>query len=581
MKKIFWILILFFLPLFSENNVTFESFMIYKTMDNTLTLEDIKTKKKFFKALTRQSQLEDRDATYWLKIEFNSNISSGKYLASYSGYDFDFSSFSKNQQLTKYVSNQKSVFSFEYDKDIDSKEYYFKLINSMKYVKPSLEIENFSVYYKDAFLKPDSPYFFLLFGIIMGIIFMVTIYNFSVFYYTRDISFLYYSLMELLMLVMLVYQIGIVSLDILLFNASSLISGFFATLFMRSFLETKTYLPKLDKTLQLYLLLILFDLVFLAINHYSLVMNFALYSIFGVIYFIVGFLRLKEGFTPAKFFLLGWSMLVISIFYTERVGNLFGMSPLLFGSPLEAIFLAIGLAYKLKLELNEKKQQQELLVHQSKLASMGEMIGNIAHQWKQPLTYLSYNFMNLRAVSKRNLLNDEYLNKKLDKADAQLLFMSQTIENFKDFYLPNKQKEKFSIEQASLETLEIVSYEFEQKKIEVIFDVKEDIVLESYKNEYKQVLLNLLTNAKDVFLQREVISPKITITINKNYISVLDNAGGIPKEILHRIYEPYFTTKKGNSGIGLYMSKMIVEKDMEGKLTVENSLDGALFNIYF
>jgi len=213
--------------------------------------------------------------------------------------------------------------------------------------------------------------------------------------------------------------------------------------------------------------------------------------------------------------------------------------------------LSMALAYSWKLMQKEKQEQQELLVHQSKLASMGELIGNIAHQWKQPLTYLSYNFMNLRAVSKQDLLNDEYLNKKLDKADAQLLFMSQTIDNFKDFYLPNKQKEKFSIEQASLETLEIVSYEFEQKKIEVILDVQEDIVLESYKNEYKQVLLNLLTNAKDIFLKREVISPKITITINKNCISVLDNAGGIPKEILPRIYEPYFTTKKGNSGIGL------------------------------
>lgn len=189
--------------------------------------------------------------------------------------------------------------------------------------------------------------------------------------------------------------------------------------------------------------------------------------------------------------------------------------------------------------------------------------------------------MNLREASKRNLLDDIYLKKKLDKADIQLEFMSQTIDNFRDFYLPNKKKERFSVKKASLETLEIMDYQFKQHNIEVSMDVKNDIEIKSYKNEYKQVLLNLLANAKDVFLQREIRSPKIIITIESNCISVLDNAGGILKEVLPRIYEPYFTTKEGNSGIGLYMSKMIIEKDMKGELRVENHLDGALFKICF
>lgn len=231
------------------------------------------------------------------------------------------------------------------------------------------------------------------------------------------------------------------------------------------------------------------------------------------------------------------------------------------------------------MSLDEKQEQQDLLVHQSKLASMGEMIGNIAHQWKQPLTYLSYNFMNLREASSRNLLDDNYLKKKLDKAELQLAFMSQTIDNFKDFYLPNKTKESFSIEEASLETVEIISYELENKKIEVEVKVVNDFTLNSYKNEYKQVFLNLLTNAKDVLLIRKTVRPKITISIEKNSVSVADNAGGIKAEVLEKIYEPYFTTKKGNSGIGLYMSKMIVEQDLNGILSVDNSKEGAVFKI--
>jgi len=189
--------------------------------------------------------------------------------------------------------------------------------------------------------------------------------------------------------------------------------------------------------------------------------------------------------------------------------------------------------------------------------------------------------MNLREAQKRDLLDTQYLNKKLDKADAQLQFMSETIDNFRDFYLPNKDKNLFSIEEASRETVEIMAYQFEQHNIEIIINVTEDIKLLSYKNEYKQVILNLLTNAKDVFLQRNIRSPQIIITINKDVVSILDNAGGIKKEIINRTYEPYFTTKEGSSGIRLYMSKMIVERDMNALLKVENYEEGALFLIKF
>jgi len=424
----------------------------------------------------------------------------------------------------------------------------------------------------------------VLSGVVIGFIIMTIFYNLAIFFYIKERTFLYYAMMQIFMTPIVTFHTKVIPWDNFYYALFSIFASIFSILFARSFLETKQHLPKIDIVLKLYLLLLTLDLIPILFQNYSYVVDYDLFGVCGLLYLLMGFLRARQGFFPAWFFLIGWTAFIGSLLYVEIVKNvkdLDSISVFLLGPPTEAILLSIALAYSWKLMQKEKQEQEELLVHQSKLASMGEMIGNIAHQWKQPLTYLSYNFMNLRAISKLNLLNDEYLNKKLDKADAQLAFMSQTIDNFKNFYLPNKRKEKFSIKKASLETLEIVSYEFEQKKIQVILDVKEDIVLESYKNEYKQVLLNLLTNAKDIFLQREVISPKITITINKNYISVLDNAGGIPKEILHLIYEPYFTTKKANSGIGLYMSKMIIEKHMEGKLSVENGLDGAVFTIIF
>ena len=430
----------------------------------------------------------------------------------------------------------------------------------------------------------DSSAYLVLSGVIIGFIVMTIFYNLAIYFYIKERTFLYYSIMQIFMTPIIVFHAKVMPWDTFYYALFSLCASIFAILFARSFLRTKNHLPKIDMVLKFYLLLLVLDLIPLLTHNYSYALNYDLYSLCGLLYLLMAYLRIRQGFVPAWFFLIGWTAFIGTLLYVDIVKNakdLESMSVFLLGPPTEALFLSIALAYSWKLMQEEKQEQQELLIHQSKLASMGEMIGNIAHQWKQPLTYLSYNFMNLRESSKRNLLDDKHLNKKLDKADAQLEFMSQTIDNFRDFYLPNKTKVKFSVEKASLETLEIMNYQFQQNNIEVIMDVKEDIELESYKNEYKQVLLNLLTNAKDMFLQREVILPKITITIDKNYISVLDNAGGIPKEILQRIYEPYFSTKKGNSGIGLYMSKMIIEKNMDGKLTVVNYLDGALFKICF
>jgi len=582
MKKLLWLFGFLTLFLFAENNISVEKFMILKSFDESLTFSDLASQDELFEDFNDSSQLQDTKAIYWIKVELSQTLKSARYMVKYKGYDFVHASFSKAQLLNKYkYTNDGSLtFSFYFDTRRDKKTVYLKVLSSTT-DRPTFILQTYNRFYKNALVKPNSKMMYLFFGLISGLMIMVSIYNLAIYWYSREKSFLYYSLMQFCLIFVLMYTLGIFRIDMLSFYILALTSALLGIFFVRSFFNVKRFFPKIEMILRLFMVFIFLDFMHLFINGYSLLSQYGLFSIFGSISLLIAYLRLKAGFTPAKFFLIGWTLLGISIFITEHMGLLFGLSPLLFGPPIEAIFLAIALAYKLKLSLDEKKEQEEMLVHQSKLASMGEMIGNIAHQWKQPLTYLSYNFMNLREVDKRNLLDSLYLNKKLDKADAQLAFMSQTIDNFRDFYLPNKEKELFSLHQASLETLEIMAYQFKQNKIEVIFEVKEDILLESYKNEYKQVLLNLLTNAKDILLQREVLSPKITITINKNYISILDNAGGVPKEILPRIYEPYFTTKKGNSGIGLYMSKMIVEKDMEGKLTVENFLDGALFKIVF
>ena len=581
MKKSFLFLFLFVIFLSGDNeNIDIKKIMVYKSIDTSLTFNDLKEKDRFFVPLVSQSQLLDNDVVYWIKIELSKKMKSTRYMARYKGYDFVHSSLSDAQLLNKYkYTNDGSLsFSFYYHPKRDSSYLYFKIFSVTK-DKPIFLLQTYNSFYKYALVKPNTHMMYLFFGLISGLMLMVSFYNIAIFLYIQENSFLYYGLMQFCLIFVLMYTLGIFSMGMFSFYTLALFSSLWGILFIRSFFNIKNFFPKIEMVLKFYILLIILDFIFLCINNYSLLSQYGLFSLFGSIALLVAYLRLRKGFTPAKFFLIGWILLGISIFITEHLGLLFGLSPLLFGPPLEAIFLAIALASKLKLFLDEKREQQELLIHQNRLASMGEMIGNISHQWKQPLTYLSFNFMNLREASKRNLLDHAYLNNKLDKADAQLDFMSQTIDNFKDFYLPNKVKEMFSVKEASLETLEIMHYQFEEQNIKIILIVTEDIVLESYKNEYKQVLLNLLTNAKDIFDQRVVINPTITITIEKNSVSILDNGGGIEPTCIKRIFDPYFSTKKENSGIGLYMSKMIIERDMDGVLEVSNFNGGALFKI--
>ena len=424
-------------------------------------------------------------------------------------------------------------------------------------------------------------------GIILGLIFMAGLYNGAMYYYNRDISFLYYMLMQWSISLVLFNMIGIITFTDLLiarsetyYSLCSLLSVLFTTLFTKSFLDTKQHSPKLNRGLNIIIVLIFLDAI-VTLFYVSLIFKYHLLPFLALGYIYLGYKRAKQGFKPAIFYVAGWSVLVLTLFLDSFWQLDFLVSPIFLGTTVEAIFLSLALSYKIKMISDEKEQQKEMLVHQSKLASMGEMIGNIAHQWRQPLTYLSYTFMNLKDAQKYGELDEVYLSKKVDEATVQLEFMSQTIDDFKDFYASNKSKELFSLAKATNETLELMKNSLDSNKIEIELNIQEDFEIENFKNEYKQVLLNLLSNAKDALTHRKITPAIITITIDKNSISISDNAGGIKPELLSRVCEPYFTTKEGNSGIGLYMSKMIIERNIKGKLKIKNALNGLECSIFF
>jgi len=244
-----------------------------------------------------------------------------------------------------------------------------------------------------------------------------------------------------------------------------------------------------------------------------------------------------------------------------------------------------NLELKVQKAIKEVKKKDRAMFHQSRLARMGTMLSMIAHQWRQPLSEVSGILMELETASKFGKADNEMIESFVKESNVHLRFMSNTIEDFRNFFKPDKEKIDFSIDEACNEALTLVFASIKNLNINLEKTLVKDSIISGYKREFSQVMLNLISNAKDVLNQREISNPQITIeikTVNNNaIISVEDNAGGVESKYFTRVFEPYFTTKESlkGSGLGLYMSKMIIEKNMGGELSLENTNKGAIFII--
>ena len=286
-------------------------------------------------------------------------------------------------------------------------------------------------------------------------------------------------------------------------------------------------------------------------------------------------------------FLLFLSLaIVISILLSQKIDdvlNLYRKKVQLNSSALKE--LNETLEKRVEEELERNREHEQLLVQKSKFIALGEMISNIAHQWRQPLSELSSILMNIKFKYNMGQLDDEIMEKKAKEAEHVLEYMSHTIDDFRNFFMPKKAKEKFSLSKAMDSVMTIISSSLSNNKINITICVDDSIVLNTYLNEFQQVLLNIIKNAKDVLIQKDIENPWIKIYTeekdNKVILFIEDNGGGIEVVPRNKIFEPYFTTKKDSdgTGIGLYMSKIIVDKNMNGKLRVRDGEFGARFEM--
>ena len=238
-------------------------------------------------------------------------------------------------------------------------------------------------------------------------------------------------------------------------------------------------------------------------------------------------------------------------------------------------------------EIIKNEEKQKLLFWQSRMASLGQMLGNIAHQWRQPLTELSLTLFNMKKASSKN--NEKKVEELYKESKALISNMSSTIEDFTNFFNPQKEKKSFEIKDAINEALIILRKVIEIENIHIKIDVPIDYKVVGVLNELSQVIINLIQNSKDAFILNNIQNKEITIILkeeqllDKKYslLEISDNAGGISKENIDKIFEPYFTTKHKSqgTGLGLFMSKMIIEKSLDGTIKHKNITEGSTFTI--
>ena len=447
--------------------------------------------------------------------------------------------------------------------------------------------------YEVLFLNHDTIYSYytpfktfvaaLCFGVILSAFF----YNMALYIYSLDKRYLYYSLAQLSVLLFLAALDGlhIVPLNevftfksFILYDISLILILLFSILFIKYFLGITSEHKELYITINIIQAFALLDIVLTLIYSHSVLTR--IIPIFFPIWLVITeakrlLLKKDKAF---YFFYYGWNMVImIGVFVYTDMTQFFNIDfPFLHTIfAVESLVLSLAIAYKMKVLEDERVVQQSLLLQQSRLASMGEMISTIAHQWRQPLAHLSYIFMNMKKKSD----NPAFIKSKLEEGKEQVHYMSETIEHFSNFYNPNKEKKEFSVKEACEVAIMIASASLKKVGVDLHFNKTKDFTLYGNQNEFEQVILNLINNARDMLVKREINTPYISIMIGNHTLMISDNAGGIENANINKIFEPYFSTKEKSDGIGLYIAKTIIEKEMKGTLTVRNSTEGAVFTI--
>lgn len=461
-------------------------------------------------------------------------------------------------------------------------------------------------------------------GIYYGLFIIILLYNSVLFIYTRDLNYLRYILF---LVSFVLWQLSFDGLGIkyiwgdsrwLIEHGSSALiafTSFCALYFSRHFLNTPRYTPRIDKIILLMMGISLLMVAASSFLSYGKVIpvNALLASMMPILLLIAGLMVMRYEYQAARFYVAGWSsFLIATIIFAfnkfDLIPSFYGVNHVQqLGSAVEMIFLSLALAHrvyllqreyigklnhlndslsdKVKIALNEARLKDRLFVQQSRLAAMGEMIEQIAHQWRQPLHTLALINQDMYVKQKLGICDEAYFDQSHERIDEHLQYLSKTIDDFRNFYKTDKSISLEDVGDLAADALRLSDVFLKYAKIKTSLEVSTTRKVSIAKNEMIQVLMNLIKNAHDAILEQRISDGRVVISI-EDYdtgikVCVEDNAGGIAPNVLEKVFDIYFTTKdpEYGTGLGLHMSKFIIEESFGGKIWVENISGGARFII--
>lgn len=593
----------------------------YHDKNANKTIEDI-SKYSFTKKILNQSSLKYKKGSLWFKIEIKNRNESTKFLLK--AYEVFYNVFNVYEYKDNKWKVHKNGLNIEFKKreikdklpvipfEIKTNETKILYVEVSSFLPFMMDFEIFE--YDEFFKYYDSRHDYL-YMFFFGSLFIIILFNLFLFVTMKDIIYGYYVGYAFCFM-LFVFAISGYTIDIGLqnwyheFYSAAPFAIAFLALFTNEILNIKDYSLKLTKLLYFLVLLCLFlvVLIFIDIETWCEVLTI-FSSISFTILFLSSIYAWIKGNINAKFYLVALSLYLVSmvIFTSMSNGwiqnNNFTRYAYFYASFIEIIIFSLMLAsrfYRVNKEkliaVNNLREKEKLLQDQSRLAQMGEMINMIAHQWRQPLgainsalfiidTKLKMKKFDLKKEKDRKDFL-KFLENKQKNIYGYVEFLSTTIDDFRNFFKQDKQKQKFPLSTCVEKSLHIVKASLEDKNIKLFknYEVQSEVFL--YQNEIIQVILNILKNSEDSFIEKNIKDRKIEISTRKNNlefysICICDNAGGIKENIISKIFDPYFSTKaeKNGTGLGLYISKMIVEKHHGGKLNTYNHKDGVCFEI--
>ena len=573
----------------------------FEDKNSHLNIYDINTNQ--FKDLNN-TKFGFSESTFWFKLKIQ-NTDSGVKIFEFLDSRLDEAYLYDDTLILKQSMGDKIPFTNREFNDPNiaftlqtNKTYFIKVLNTSK-----VNVE-YKIWEEDAYLTHMDKKNILK-GVYFGALIIMLLYNMIIYIFLRQRVFLEYVIYHLSLAYVMIYYTG-VSAQLFFPNAANLdastvyihaaaLCTIMATQFFRSFVNTATTTPRIDKVLLSFMLLHAF-LAFLSIFHLFYHLNHIIFNLTMMILSIFLlwsslYIYIKQKNATALFYFFAWLIMMVGIVLTSLTlmnlipRNDFTTNMFQFGSLFEILLLSMGLSYRYKVKQDELLKKNVIIQEQAKMVAMGEMLQNIAHQWRQPLSEINAVAMKIDADYYKNNLTSEVLNNELERIENITEHMSSTIESFNTYFSKNKTIDETTIRDIIDKSLRIIEAKITKNKIDLDIYIDSDVKFKTNSGELIQVLLVILNNAIEVLDERNSINKAISIKykyVNKKHlISFEDNAGGVSNEIIKKIFDPYFSTKfKSNGiGIGLYMAKTLIEDSMKGKLSVSNTKNGAKFLI--